>query len=142
MKKLLQITFIILVILLVLAPNFVKATGVNMNLTPDTTSIVAPNNNTNTTNNTVTNTLASDENVLSNESENTSTQEPNTEPETTTDTLTPSSTNNSNSSATVSSLNQLPEAGLGLNNIINIILIVVGVLLILLGIAILIRIKQ
>lgn len=60
----------------------------------------------------------------------------------TSDNLSPSTTNYSNNSSTVSSLNQLPEAGLGLTNILNIILIVIGILLILLGIAILIRLKQ
>lgn len=118
MKKLLQITFIILVILAVLAPNFVQAMGVNMNLTGNTPT-------ENTTENT---TIDDDTNTMA---------EPEETP--TTDRLSPTTTNNS---ASVSTLDQLPEAGLGLNNIINIILIVIGVLLILLGIAILIRLKQ
>lgn len=40
------------------------------------------------------------------------------------------------------SLSSMPEAELGLENILNIILIVVGILLILLGIAIMIRLKK
>ena len=125
MKKLLQLSLIIFVILMVLAPNFVQATRVNMNLTPNTTATENPS-----TQNT--------------SSENTSIDDTNTvpEPEDTTantDRLSPTTTNNS---ASVSTLNELPESGLGLNNIINIILIVIGVLLILLGIAILIRLKQ
>jgi hypothetical protein len=42
----------------------------------------------------------------------------------------------------VTALNNLPEANLGLNNILNVILISLGVLLILFAIAILIRLKK
>lgn len=42
----------------------------------------------------------------------------------------------------VSPLSNLPEANLGLNNILNVILIAIGVLLILFAIAILIRLKN
>lgn len=41
-----------------------------------------------------------------------------------------------------STISSIPEANLGLNNILNIILITVGVLMILLGIAILIKLKN
>lgn len=43
---------------------------------------------------------------------------------------------------TVTPLSNLPEANLGLNNILNVILISIGVLLILFAIAILIRLKH
>lgn len=43
---------------------------------------------------------------------------------------------------TVTPLSNLPEANLGLNNILNVILISIGVLLILFAIAILIRLKK
>lgn len=43
---------------------------------------------------------------------------------------------------TTSTLSSLPEAELGLTNILNILLIVIGILLILLGFAILIRLKH
>ncbi len=46
-----------------------------------------------------------------------------------------------NNSSPLNALSSLPEASLGLSNILNILLIVVGVLLILLAIAILIRLK-
>ena len=46
------------------------------------------------------------------------------------------------SSARISTLESLPESGLGLTNILNILLITVGVLLILLAIAILIKINR
>ena len=55
--------------------------------------------------------------------------------------LAPQNTNAGNS-AVVSTLSNLPEAQLGLTNILNIILIVIGVLLILLAIAIIIRLKH
>ena len=42
----------------------------------------------------------------------------------------------------VTSLSNLPEANLGLNNILNILLIAIGFLLILFAIAILIRLKK
>lgn len=49
----------------------------------------------------------------------------------------------SNGSTSISSIyNDLPESQLGLGNVLNILLIVVGVLLILLGIAILIRLNN
>ena len=47
----------------------------------------------------------------------------------------------SNTASPLNALSSLPEASLGLTNILNILLIVVGVLLILLAIAILIRLK-
>lgn len=51
--------------------------------------------------------------------------------------------NASNDNTSIESIyNNLPESQLGLANILNILLIVVGVLLILLGIAILIRLKN
>ncbi len=116
MKKLLTISLILLIIFMVFALNFVQAMGINMNLTANTST-------DNTTIEDDTNTMTDPENSS------------------TTDHLSPTTTN-SNNSASVSTLNQLPESSLGLNNIINIILIVIGVLLILLGIAILIRLKK
>ena len=53
---------------------------------------------------------------------------------------TTSNTSSNTSSADVSSV--LPESSLGLTNILNIFLIVIGVLLVLLAIAILIRLKK
>lgn len=47
-----------------------------------------------------------------------------------------------NSPATTSTVSSLPESDLGLTNILNIMLIVIGLLLILLAIAILIRLKH
>lgn len=50
--------------------------------------------------------------------------------------------NSSSEAATVSSVSSVPDSQLGLTNILNIILIAVGVLLILLGIAVLIKLKH
>ena len=69
----------------------------------------------------------------------------NTTTNNTNQTLNNTATNNIPSSYTASNVqvnsSSLPEAELGLSNILNIILIVVGILLVLLGIAILLRIK-
>lgn len=46
------------------------------------------------------------------------------------------------SSTSVTNLNPVTESGLGITNILNILLIAVGVVLILLGIAIIIKIKK
>ena len=51
-------------------------------------------------------------------------------------------TSTNTTSATVSTLSSLPESELGLTNILNILLITVGVLLILLGIAIIIKLQK
>lgn len=48
----------------------------------------------------------------------------------------------STTSTKVSTLNSLPESELGLTNILNILLITIGVILILLGIAIIIKLKD
>lgn len=61
--------------------------------------------------------------------------------DTTTATDTTSSFSDS-SAAQVSSLSSLPESSLGLSNVLSILLIAVGVILILLGIAVLIRLKK
>lgn len=52
------------------------------------------------------------------------------------------STSAINTNARVSSLSSIPEANLGLNNVLCIILIAIGVLIILLAIAILIRLNR
>lgn len=95
-------------------------------------------NSTNTTNeseNDTDNSSNSSNNEISEDSSNevrtTSTPTTNTSSQTGTQTI--------SSYSTVSSI---PEANLGLNNILNILLIAIGILMILLGIAILIRLKN
>lgn len=115
--------FILLILLFIFVLNPVfAANDIDMNLSSDNTATSDANNSsTNTTTNTDTN------NATNESSTNTQTNSSN-------------SISNSNYSSTVGSY--LPEAELGLNNILNILLIVVGVLLILLSIAILIRLKN
>lgn len=60
----------------------------------------------------------------------------------TVDNSTTNSTLSNTSSGTISNLSPLPESDLGLSNILNIILIAVGVVLILLGFAIIIKLKK
>lgn len=114
MSKFLNIFCLLLVIIILLAPTFVQALGVNMNLD---NNMVA--NSTSTTNSTTSTT-----------SQTNSTNKTNTPQYYTT------------SSSTVGTLESLPEANLGLSNILSIILIVIGILLILLSIAIIIRLKH
>lgn len=89
--------------------------SIDMNLTENSTST----NNTNDTSNT-------------NTSENTNTNS----------NYSYTGTSDSASSPTVSNIDSIPESELGLTNILNILLIVIGILLVLLSIAILIRLKH
>lgn len=115
MSKLFKTISVLIILLLFFMPVFVQATDVNMNLTtPDANNIAAPNDNTALTN---------------------------TDTQTSSDVLSPESTY-SNAAPTISNLNDSNDSGLGIGSILNIILIVVGVLLILLGIAIIIRLKR
>ena len=107
MSKSLRIFFIIIIALIVILPNFIQATNIDMNLTNNLDS----NNITNGINQNLTNTS------------NSSTQNTNT--------FTPSNPQTVLGSSTSGSLSNLPEANLGLSNILSIILIVIGVLLIL-----------
>jgi len=107
MTKLFNIISILVIICILLLPNFVQATDIDMNLS-NTTNLDASN-------------------VVDSNTSDTTTTVPGSY---------------SSSGSFVSSLNSLPEAELGLTNILSIILIVIGVLLILLAIAILIRLKH
>lgn len=112
--------FFILFIIILFITNINYCYAVNLNLTENT-------NDTNT----LTNTL-DDEDLDDTETDEFST------------TSNTSSFSDSayESSVSITDLNNLPESGLGLTNILNIFLIVVGILLILLAIAILIRLKH
>lgn len=120
MSKSLKIFFIILILLMIILPNFTIATSIDMNLTNNLDS----NNITNSFNQNLTNTsddMLQDENTNLNTVSNPQATFP---------------------SSGTSSLSNLPEANLGLSNILSIILIVIGILLIFLAIAILIRLKH
>lgn len=80
-----------------------------------------------------TNTSETDENVVDDEE----IEDENVTEEENTTSYTPSTAN-----ARVSTVSSIPEANLGLNNILCIILIAIGILIILLAIAILVRIKN
>lgn len=121
MSKTFKVIIIALVIVLAVGTISSSAASINMNL--------ESGNN------------MSDENVV----EDTNTTDTNTLANTTTNTTANTTTTDNNSgteSATVTSVSSLPESELGLSNIINILLIAVGVILIFLAIAILIRLGR
>ncbi len=121
-RKILKISFI-LILAFTFCISYVYATSdINLNL-PGITNEPVPSNNQ-TTNNTET----SDQNNLDN-IEDPSTNVPDTPTTTPTENLQPSGISTSS------------QTELGVTNIINILLITVGVILILLGIAILIRLR-
>ena len=128
-KKILIFTTLFLFIIL----NFSLATEqIQMNLLTNNTNSssnenIVLDNNTNT-DNTIFNPSALNENT-ENEIDDNATDE---------DTELTSTTN----SATISSMNSTDDSGLGVETILNIALIVVGILLVLLSIAILIRLKN
>lgn len=119
MSKCLKIFFVVFILLMIILSNFVQATSIDMNLTNTSSNNVSNDVNQNISN------------TSNNSTENTNTNLPITSNQQTT----------FESNATTS-LSNLPEANLGLSNILSIILIVIGVLLIFLAIAILIRLKH
>lgn len=110
--KILSLLFIILLFTL----NISLATDINMNLDPIQDSSNAEN-------------VLEEENLVEDFSNEIIDEEED-------------STSTSTPSTTISTLSSVPDEGLSLTNILNILLIVVGVVLILLGIAILIRIHS
>ena len=116
MNKTIKVLSILFVILLFIT-NISFATDINMNLEPE--DVVS--NNTN---------------VLNEDLENDNIYEENTDDDYTEDS---DYFSNNNQTTSISSLSSVPDETLSLTNILNILLIVVGVVLILLGIAILIR---
>lgn len=124
-QKILKILFI-LTLSVIMFTNFTYATDIDPTALNDnysnsiTTNSI--NNSINSTNNSINNSVNSTNNS-------------------TTSTLKPVTTNPS-SVTSITSDNSLPEANLGFTNILNIVLIVIGVLLILLAIAILVRLKK
>ena len=127
-KNLKFLLLIVLAVIVVLTLNFNKCfAAIDMNLTGNTSSLNSANvTNTINKNNTI------DENVLDDDDDNT----------TAATTSNQATTSTNNTVATVSSLSSLPESELGLTNILNILLIAVGFVLILLGIAIIIKLKK
>lgn len=116
MKKIINLISIIVISFIFLS-TIVFATDIDMNLPTNNESNNNISNQTNNTNS-VENEVYDDNTITDNEDE-----------------YTPQST-------TVSSVSSVTEETFGLSQILNIFLIVVGVVLILLGIAILIRLKS
>ena len=134
-QKIWKILFILLVILS-LGFSYVYATDVNMNLPGVNTDI--PNNTPDTNTNTP-DTNPSDQTQVDNTQNTTSNDQTNAD-------VPPSNTSSpmnviENENIPSSTVSSAPENGLGLSNIINILLITVGVIIILLAIAIMIRLK-
>ena len=112
-------TFKIIIILLIMifAINTITSNAASINMNLEAENAVTDENTEEATNST-------DTNTVSNTTSNTT------------------SSDSSSDSANVTKLSSLPESELGLANIINILLIAVGVILIFLAIAILIRLAH
>ena len=123
-KKSLKIMFILFLIF-GFCISYVQASDVNLNLPGTTTNQTDTNNNGNQN---VANQVGNEENATTDDLN----QEANFDSP-----LSPPETENLQSSG----INTTSESGLGINGIINILLITVGVILILLAIAIIIRLK-
>lgn len=137
MLKLKNVKFIVLSIIFVLFLGITSCYAVDLDLSNELENDLLSNssnsNNSDVSGNyTNTNSNSSSNTNLSNTSTGNSTNSIYTN--------TDSGSTNSTPSATVT--NSIPESDLGLTNILNIFLIVIGVLLILLAVAILIRLKK
>ena len=135
MLKLKNVKFIVLSIIFVLLLGITSCYAVDLDLSDDLIS--------NSTNSSTNNSNVSDNNTNTNSNSSSNTNLSNTSTGNSTNSIytnTDSGSTNSTPSATVT--NSIPESDLGLTNILNIFLIVIGVLLILLAVAILIRLKK
>lgn len=143
-KKIFRIV-LILFVLFYFCTSYVNATGINLNLPGTTTDNTQGNAVTNQEvqdNNTQAPTDNTVQNPTSNEQTN-QVQNPDntlTDDNTTYDITPPSS--DGTDTLTPSGISSASESGLGVTNIINILLITVGVIIIALAIAILIRLKN
>ncbi|MCI9177888.1 MAG: hypothetical protein HFJ28_04910 [Clostridia bacterium] len=132
-QKIRKILFILLIIFS-LSLTYVAATDVNLNL-PGATNTNTPDTNTNIPD---TNSNLNNQNQVDNTTPDTSNEQTNSDIASNTTSQVNTIENENIQSSTVSTA---PENGLGLSNIINILLITVGVIIILLAIAIIIRLK-
>ena len=133
LKKTLKI-IIILIMLGIFSISFVYATDVNLNLPSTENDPLFGNSVGNPNDSTSTDTPTDIQNLLNSMESNAIQDETN---------LIDDDNLGTNPSETLqpSGVSNAPESGLGVSNIINILLITVGVILILLAIAILIRVK-
>lgn len=127
MLKFKNLKFIVLSIIFILFLGITSCHAVELDLSDDLGNNFTSNSNTNSSNSNTSNRNTDESNNSTKVNNNNST-------------TMNSTTTNSTPSATVT--NSIPESDLGLSNILNIFLIVIGVLLILLAIAILIRLKK
>jgi cytoskeletal protein RodZ len=131
---------IILLIFILLGTLNVFATELSQNM--ESTNSTTDNVSDTSTNTSATElqTSSSVSNSSTNQSENSTSQS--TDTQTTTSSSSAKTTSGSTKVTGISALSSLPEANLGLNNILSILLIAIGFLLILFAIAILIRLKR
>ena len=151
MSKIAKICFIfILIFSIYLCHSNAETTNLYNDIVNENTSNTSASSNE-TTSNTSSNTTTNE--TVTNETTNTTSTDDDidlfddTEDDTNTTTNTASSSNTSNSAfnanaARVNTVASISEANLGLNNILCIVLIAIGVLIILPAIAILIRLKK
>lgn len=135
-KKLKFLLF--LFVISVLFTTFTYATDIDPTALSDSYNNATTNSTSNTTTNTAIDNTTS---AFANSSSNTTNTMSNSLNNTTSNTTRPIS-NTTTAPTTTTSSSSLPEADLGLGNILSIILIVIGALLFFLGIAILVRMKS
>lgn len=133
MMKTYKKNLILAIITFLLGFNFCYAVDLDMtdnetNNADLTTNTIMEDNNTNTNSNTNTSSTINNTNSTSSSISNS--------------TFNTTNTTSLNSPTTVSNVNSTSNSSLGLSNILNILLIVIGILLVLLSIAILIRLKK
>ena len=124
-------TIIVAILVILSCASFVSASSVNMNLANE--NAVVSNTNTSTTSNTATSNAVS--NTITNGVTNSVTNS-----QTNANSVAPS--NMAANVESVSSINDIESSTLNIGQILNIFLIAVGVILILLAIAILVRMKK
>lgn len=146
--KIFKVLLISMIMILLLGFNFCYAVDLNSvdDLTSGFSSDEQTSNNSADDNAVTSNSTSSDNTNTSNNTSNTSDNNTATDNSANTTSNTSSNYNSTTSENTstpsASVTNALPESDLGLTNILNILLIVIGTLIILLAIAILIRLKR
>lgn len=139
MLKLKNVKFIVLSIIFVLFLGITSCYAVDLDLSDDLGDALLSNSTNASTNNSSVSGNSTNTNTNSSSNINASN---NTNDNSTNSSYTNTNSSSTNSSPSATVTNSMPESDLGLSNILNIFLIVIGVLLILLAVAILIRLKK
>lgn len=139
MLKLKNVKFILLSIIFVLFLGITSCYAVDLDLSDDLGDALLSNSTNASTNNSSVSGNSTNTNTNSSSNINPSN---NTNDNSTNSSYTNTNSSSTNSSPSATVTNSMPESDLGLSNILNIFLIVIGVLLILLAVAILIRLKK